>query len=134
MERWRGLLGLAFGLAALAVAMPSPSAQIDNGSQSFWIEQIASGLKYPTAIAWLPNGDMLIPEREGGTRLVRHGKLDPKPLTGVPPSYQNALNGPMDIALDPDFTTTGFVYLLTSDGDHEAHGTLRELRVRADKE
>jgi glucose/arabinose dehydrogenase/cytochrome c2 len=129
MERWKGLLGLAVGLAALAAAIPSPSplsaapSQIDDGSQPFWIEQIAEGLVFPTAMVWLPNGDMLIPEREGGIRLVRMGKLDPQPLSGVPASFQNALNGPMDIALDPDFASNSLVYLLTSEGRYDAHGT-----------
>ncbi len=123
MERWK--VGLAALSAAffLCVPLSAAPAVIDDGSQPFWTEQVAKGLKYPTAIAWLPNGDMLIPEREGGIRLIRKGILDPKPLSGVPASYQNALNGPMDIALDPDFAASHFVYLLTSDGDHEAHGT-----------
>jgi glucose/arabinose dehydrogenase/cytochrome c2 len=89
-------------------------------SQPFWVEQVVSGLNFPASMVWLPNGDMLIPEREGGVRLVHKDVLDPTPLSGVPPSFQNALNGLKDIALDPDFASNHLVYLLLVEGSFEA--------------
>ena len=45
---------------------------------------IATGLWHPWSLAWLPNGDMLVTERNGKLRMVRDGKLDPDPIAGVP--------------------------------------------------
>src|SRR5580698_4606735 len=45
---------------------------------------IAGGLWHPWSLAWLPNGDMLVTERNGKLRMVRDGRLDPEPLSGVP--------------------------------------------------
>src|SRR4026207_1031972 len=38
------------------------------------------GLTYPYALAFLPDGSMLITERAGRLRIVRDGKLDPRPI------------------------------------------------------
>ena len=44
-----------------------------------------SGFVYPWALAFLPNGDMLVTEQGRNTlRLVRRGVLDPTPVTGLP--------------------------------------------------
>src|SRR6202521_2608215 len=41
------------------------------------------GFAYPWALAFLPNGDMLVTEQSRSTlRVVRHGVLDPTPITG----------------------------------------------------
>src|SRR5688572_11810705 len=58
-----------------------------------WVEELARGLKYPFSLVWLPNGEALIAERQGGLRVFRNDRLEPEPLSGVPASYQNAFNG-----------------------------------------
>ena len=45
---------------------------------------VASGLKQPWSIAFLPDGDMLVTERAGRLRMIRNGVLDPNPVAGVP--------------------------------------------------
>src|SRR5436309_4603994 len=43
---------------------------------------LARGLSHPWAIAFLPDGGMLITERAGRLRVFRNGALDPKPIKG----------------------------------------------------
>ena len=44
------------------------------------------GLVYPWALAFLPNGDMLVTEQNRTTlRVIKDGALDPTPITGLPP-------------------------------------------------
>src|SRR4030095_7647605 len=44
------------------------------------------GLVYPWALAFLPNGDILVTEQSRNTlRVIRHGVLDAAPITGLPP-------------------------------------------------
>ena len=64
----------------------------------------------PWALAFLPDGTMLITERAGRLRVIRHGVLDPQPVAGAPASYwagesglPGAVHGYMDIALHPQF-------------------------------
>lgn len=39
----------------------NPRISVDG--QRYWVEEVARGLKFPSAIVWLPSGDALITER-----------------------------------------------------------------------
>ena len=72
---------------------------------------IATGLGHPWSLAWLPNGDMLVTERNGKLRTVRDGKLDPDPIAGVPAVHSVRLSGLMEVLPHPNFAQNHFVYL-----------------------
>jgi glucose/arabinose dehydrogenase len=76
---------------------------------------ITRDLEYPWSMAFLPGGDILVTERNAGRlRIIRHGILDPKPITGVPPVYGVFQSGLLDIALHPDFEKNHMLYLAYS--------------------
>jgi glucose/arabinose dehydrogenase len=87
------------------------------------IDTVATGLKTPWSIAFLPDGEMLVTEKYGGIRLYRNRALDPRPLTGVPVAFQMEDSGLLDIAIDPQFQQNRFVYLSFSEGDSGANHT-----------
>lgn len=59
------------------VGLPaSPQILTDSGGQPFRIVPI-TGLNRPWALAFLPNGDILVTEIEGRLRIIRKGVLDP---------------------------------------------------------
>jgi len=77
----------------------------------------ATGLEYPYSIAWLPTGEMLVTERAGRLRIVRDGKVDPKPVSGGPPSKfagksgaVGAVHGYMTLAVHPQFAQNHWIY------------------------
>jgi aldose sugar dehydrogenase len=72
---------------------------------------LARGLAHPWGMAFLPDGTLLLTERPGRLRIVRGGKLDPTPISGVPQVYAVQLAGLMDVALHPNFATNHLVYL-----------------------
>ena len=72
---------------------------------------VTRGLSHPWAIAFLPDGGMLITERDGRLRAVRDDKLDPHPIPGVPEVRTDGNGGLMDVALHPGFADNGLVYL-----------------------
>lgn len=72
---------------------------------------VTRGLSHPWALAFLPDGDVLVTEREGRVRLIHGGVLDPEPIAGVPPVYARGLAGLMDIAIHPAFAKNRLVYL-----------------------
>jgi hypothetical protein len=55
---------------------------------------IVTGLWHPWSLAWLPNGDMLVTERNGKLRTVRDNRLDPDPVAGIPAVHAVRLSGP----------------------------------------
>lgn len=68
------------------------------------------GLENPYALAFLPDGAILVTERAGRLRLVRNGALDPQPVSGMPAVLNRNLKGLNDIALHPRFAENGWVY------------------------
>src|SRR5690348_3405937 len=54
---------------------------------------MATGLWHPWSLAFLPNGDMLVTERNGKLRRVRDGRLDADPIAGVPAVHSVRLSG-----------------------------------------
>ena len=79
---------------------------------------ITKALAFPWSLAFLPNGDMLVTEREGRLRIIHNGALDPNPIAGGPTCRNlgvsgdpGAVHGYMDLALHPHFTTNHLLYL-----------------------
>jgi len=68
------------------------------------------GLSYPYALAFLPDGNILITERAGRLRIVRDGKLDPQPIAGIPDVLNTRLRGMNDLALHPHFAENHWIY------------------------
>lgn len=92
-------------------------------------ETIAQGLNTPWDIAWLPNGDVLITERDGHLRLMRNGQLLENPVSGVPPVFTNSQAGLFEIAPHPRFAENSWVYLTYADGTKKRN-TLKLARAR----
>ena len=68
------------------------------------------GLARPYALAFLPDGRILVTERGGRLRIVADGVLDPQPVSGLPDVLDRNLKGLNDIALHPRFADNGWVY------------------------
>src|SRR5687767_4777564 len=45
---------------------------------------VARGLVNPWSLAFLPDGTMLVTEKDGRLRIIRNGVLDPKAIPGTP--------------------------------------------------
>ena len=72
---------------------------------------VARGLVNPYSVVFLPQGDMLVSEKDGRIRLIRDGQLDPQPIEGVPEVLSNRRSGLNDLALHPNFAENGYVYM-----------------------
>jgi glucose/arabinose dehydrogenase len=89
--------------------LPNEPQIFSSAGQQFRIVA-TKGLSRPFALAFLPNGDMLITERAGRLRIVRGGVLDPQPIAGIPPVLDLRLKGFQDIAVHPRFAENHLVY------------------------
>jgi glucose/arabinose dehydrogenase len=103
-----------------AQASPQPTP-IDG---SIAVETVVSGLVHPWALAFLPDGRILVTERPGRLRIVdTNGRLS-EPLAGVPAVQAVSQGGLLDVAIDPDFARNQLVYLSFSEpGDGGTSGT-----------
>ncbi len=76
------------------------------------IAEIASGLDHPWAMAFLPDGRLLVTERDTGTlRLLNEDGSLSSAIEGVPQVFAQGQGGLLDIALDPEFEENRLVYL-----------------------
>lgn len=85
---------------------------------------IEEGLERPWAMAWLPDGTMLVTERPGRLRVVQGGKLRPAPVAGTPPVLAQGQGGLLDVAVHPRFASNRLVYLTLAQGTPEANYTV----------
>ena len=74
------------------------------------VRTIARGLVNPWALAFLPDGTMLVTERPGRMRIVTsEGQVSP-PLKGVPEVWASGQGGLLDVAIDKSFAQNKTIY------------------------
>lgn len=103
--------------APLALAVPA-FAQPDDQAESVATadavvsaRKIAEGLDTPWAMAFLPDGRMLVTEKPGDLVIVAADGSVSAPLAGTPAVWAEGQGGLMDVALHPDFASNAMVYL-----------------------
>jgi len=92
---------------------------------------VTRGLKHPGGMAFLPNGDILVTEKDGPLRMIRDGILDPEPIAGVPTDVLSmSFAGMMDVAIHPDFEQNRLVYVTYTRQVERRVGTVALIRGR----
>lgn len=103
------LLTACGGQAAAPEAAEDGSLTSSDGLR---LVPIAEELEFPWGMAALPNGDLLVTEREGRLRLISDDALVETPLTGLPNDILvEGQGGLLGILLDPDFASNRTLYL-----------------------
>ncbi len=77
----------------------------------------------PTTLAFLPDGGLLVTEKGGKLRLVRNNLVQPTAVLDLTTQVSAAGDGGLiSVAVDPDFATNSFIYLLyTNNNPREGH-------------
>ena len=93
-----------------------PPEHGDEGTVAITVEVVAEGLFTPWGLAWMPDGDMLLTERDGVISRVTPGGVVTQ--LAVVPSIETGEGGLLGLALDPDFATSRafYIYYTASDG------------------
>src|SRR5688572_16372945 len=86
--------------------------------QNIRVTVLTKALSYPFTLTFLPDGTLLITQRDGKLRVMHNGVLDPNPVAGGPESFSTgtsglpgAVHGYMDIALHPQFAQNQTLFL-----------------------
>jgi glucose/arabinose dehydrogenase len=117
--RRRLMLG---ALAALLFAAPiashaqqpadPPAARVlDVAGGQIRVVTVATGLFHPWGLAFLPDGGILVSERNGRLRLIRDGKLLPETVWTSPTPAGEAADSLHFVAVHPKFVENGLVYV-----------------------
>ena len=124
--RW-AWLALLLGLLASSMTLAAPA---------YRVETVATGLKRPWSLAFLPDGRALLTEGAGRLRLlVPDGtgrlRLQPEAINGLPELYTEGQAGLFEVLPDPDFARNQLIYLSYATGTRQANH-LRVVRARLD--
>ena len=110
----------ATSAALLALlAAPAWAQTVQSSAGNLTATVIAEGLDHPWALGFLPDGRMLVTERSGQLRVVNDGVAG-EPVEGIPNVYDEGQGGLLDLALAPDFETSGRIYLSFSERAEDA--------------
>lgn len=109
------------GIAIAALVCPvathaqgdsAPAQTIRSVAGPIQLERLAT-LEFPWGLALLPDGRVLVTEKPGRLRVFAAGKLS-DPIAGTPSVHYRPpkdQGGLLDVAVDPQFASNGFIYL-----------------------
>ena len=103
---------IACAAAFLALDGAPTHAQVfHSAAGDIAVDTVAKGLDHPWALAFLPDGRMLVTERPGRLRIVsKDGKLSP-PLAGVPKVFASSQGGLHDVIIDRGYGQNQMIYV-----------------------
>ncbi|MGX5732443.1 PQQ-dependent sugar dehydrogenase [Pseudoxanthomonas beigongshangi] len=115
-------LVLLLGLAACRPEVPAPAVQphvvrdavpVEYASENgaYAVTELVAGLEHPWALAFLPDGGILVTERPGRLRRISADGEVSAPIAGLPAIFVDGQAGLLDVALSPQFTRDRWVYL-----------------------
>jgi aldose sugar dehydrogenase len=128
MQRWI----LAASVSVLSIAPAAAQQSTIYGDLK--VETIASGLRNPWGLAFLPDGRFLVTERPGQMRLISRDGKKSEPLAGVPRVYAVGQGGLLDVVLDRDFAESQTIYFCFAEPmEGGGRTSLARARLRTDK-
>ena len=136
---------LALATATLSLGLSLSLAQAPQSSVALKVDVINDRLQSPWALAFLPDGRMLVTEKRGALQLLSATGQAQSTLAGVPVVNPAGQGGLLDVVIDPAFATNQRIFLSYAESDPAdpslsgtavasarldlAAGQLREVRV-----
>ncbi|WP_193335189.1 PQQ-dependent sugar dehydrogenase [Devosia beringensis] len=95
---------------SLLLSTPAFAQSMESSAGPLQAQVLAEGLDHPWALAFLPDGRLLVTERSGQLLVLTEGVAG-APVVGTPEVYDQGQGGLLDVALAPDFAESGRIYL-----------------------
>ena len=137
LQHFKNLLpGLCQILAFMVITSHAKATEIIEQFQSekerFDLVLLADDLDHPWGMAFLPDGRLLITERDGLLKVYHKGKTTELALPNFPEIYTRGQGGLLDITPHPNFEENHFIYF-TYSHDLSRGSTTGLVRAKLDK-
>jgi glucose/arabinose dehydrogenase len=123
--------GFAAALALALSAPPAPAAEARAFAPGFVETLVAAGLDSPVSMAIAPDGRVFVCEQGGALRVVKRGRLLPRPFWTAP-TRAFMEEGLLGVAFDPGFARNGFVYVCYTALEPVRHQRIARLVAEGD--
>ena len=127
------LLCLAPAACVITETTPSTAAvslQVSGESQaSIWVKTLVSGLREPWGMDFLPDGRILVTEKNGSLKIISPTNYVAYDVGGVPDIVEAGQGGLMDVLVHPGFASNGQIYLSYAVQENKRYST-RVVRAR----
>jgi aldose sugar dehydrogenase len=127
----RGLLVVLLAAAGTGACQDAPQVA-PSGETKVDVTTVAKGLEHPWSLAFLPDGRMLVTERQGRLRYVTQDGALSEPIAGVPRVYAEGQGGLLDVVLDPAFGKNSTIYLSYAEPGVDGTNGTAVARARLD--
>lgn len=94
------------------------------------ITTVADGLENPWAVAFLPDGSMLVTEKPGRLNHISRDGSERRTLDGLPRIHAFRQGGLLDVSVHPNFEENGWIYLTYSKPNDEEQTATALIRAR----
>jgi glucose/arabinose dehydrogenase len=84
----------------------------------------------PWGMVWLPQGDMLVTMRGGDLKLIKKGQSNAVNISGLPRISTGGQGGLLDIVIDPDFASNGWIYFSYAKADSKGNRSTAIMRAK----
>jgi len=118
-------LSIILGLSSCRNEPQTDVALNQDPPADYTIETVIEGLSNPWGMDWLPNGDLLITEKNG--EIYKWDGSSLKELTNVPEVYVRGQGGLLDLAVHPDFAQNSWIYITYSNDAGRGSGGNTQL-------
>lgn len=110
-------------IIALAIAPTALADTLLTEKQPLTLTSVTSGLKHPWGMAFLPDGKVLVTERNGGMIVVDANGNKSAPLSGLPAIDARGQGGLLDVTLSPNFASDSTIYFSFSEPGADSNST-----------
>ena len=97
---------------------------------AFTADIVATGVRAPAQLAWLPDGRLLVSDAAGSVRIVRPGEPENREPALEAGTIASLAVGPLGLASHPDFAQNRFVYVSVLEQERPDRTRLRVVRLR----
>lgn len=112
-------LSALVGMSLLAAFNSIAQAQAPMRTTTFALQltELNTSLQRPWGLAFLPNGRMLVTEKDGSLKLLAANGSSLGAVQGVPAVNSGGQGGLLDVVIDPAFASNQRIYMTFSEND-----------------